>query len=137
MWFNAKDLEDEQSQPIQRELLHHPDGTIVQVKGTDRKRIKKGSFVRVIILPTDFYLEESSWRHLAIQVVPNRTGDWRVLLFTAAAALIASLVAGLFSAREALRQGLAAGLGSVRGSGGWEAGRLHNSWIDPSSDPGG
>ncbi|MCG8459688.1 MAG: hypothetical protein MI919_25690 [Holophagales bacterium] len=76
MWLNAKDLEDEQSQPIQRELLHFPDGTIVQVKGTDRMRIKKGSFVRVILFPTDFYLEESYWRHLAIQVVPNRTGTW-------------------------------------------------------------
>ncbi|MCG8460408.1 MAG: ABC transporter permease [Holophagales bacterium] len=55
--------------------------------------------------------------------------DWRVLLFTAAAALVASLVAGLFPAREALRQDLVAGLGSSRGSGGREEGRLRSVFV--------
>ena len=56
--------------------------------------------------------------------------DWRVLLFIAAVALIASLVAGIFPAREALRQDLVTGLGSSRGgSGGHQAGRLRSSFV--------
>ena len=53
--------------------------------------------------------------------------DWRVLLFTAVTAWLASLIAGLFPAREALRQDLVNGLRSRQGVP--QSGRLRSAFV--------
>ncbi len=55
--------------------------------------------------------------------------DWRVLLFTAAAALLTALLAGLFPAREALRQDPIAALRAGGDQGERRASRLRNAFV--------
>jgi len=55
--------------------------------------------------------------------------DWRVLLFTASAAFVTSLLAGIFPAREALRQDPITVLRGGAGDDGLCAGRLRNAFV--------
>ena len=82
LWLNTKGLIDANGNPVQRELLHFPDSTVVQLKKFDRMRIKNGSFVKVIGFPSGLHMFPSRWTHLAIQSIPiaNDTGT-RVRIF--------------------------------------------------------
>lgn len=55
--------------------------------------------------------------------------DWRVLLFTAGAALVTALLAGIFPAREALRRDPIAVLRGGASDDGRRAGRLRNAFV--------
>ncbi|MEM9293639.1 MAG: hypothetical protein AAGD01_18310 [Acidobacteriota bacterium] len=68
LWLNPRDFLSGTT-PIQREILQFPDGTILQLKGDDRIRIKKLGVAgaNVFVLPDIIRFEEDAWIHLGVQ----------------------------------------------------------------------
>ncbi|MEM7352871.1 MAG: hypothetical protein AAF657_18895 [Acidobacteriota bacterium] len=72
LWLNPHDVSNGLV-PVTREILHFPDGTILQLKGDDRIRIKKLGVpgADVLLLPGQIRLREDQWIHLGIQASWN------------------------------------------------------------------
>ena len=76
LWLNPRDFMSGLVQ-TNREILHFPDGTILQLKGDDRVRIKKLGVAGadVFLLPGQIRFREDQWIHLAVQAVWNSPAD--------------------------------------------------------------